>query len=101
MSVEKKFNTDIADEGKVDGGKWNISFDTKCQSTDLSLEDHYHPLSFPIYQSATFSHRKFGETTGFTYTRQSNPTRQQLESIMAHLENGCDAAAFASGMAEK
>lgn len=99
MSVEKKFNTDIADEGKVDGGKWNISFDTKCQSTDLSLEDHYHPLSFPIYQSATFTHRKFGETTGFTYTRQSNPTRQQLESIMAHLENGCDAAAFASGMA--
>ena len=89
----------IADEGKVDGGKWNISFDTKCQSTDLSLEDHYHPLSFPIYQSATFTHRKFGETTGFTYTRQSNPTRQQLESIMAHLENGCDAAAFASGMA--
>ena len=50
-------------------------------------------------QTATFSRRRLGETTGFDYTRQSNPTRQQLESIVANLENGSDAMAFSSGMA--
>ena len=79
--------------------KWNVSPATKCQGMDLSIQDQYHAISFPIYQTATFSRRWLGETTGFDYTRQSNPTRQQLESIVANLENGSDAMAFSSGMA--
>ena len=78
--------------------EWNVSFETKCQGMDLSIQDQYHAISFPIYQTATFSHREIGGD-GFHYTRQSNPTRQQLESIVAGLENGTQALALSSGMA--
>jgi cystathionine beta-lyase/cystathionine gamma-synthase len=53
----------------------------------------------PIYQSATFAHRAVGESTGYDYSRESNPTRSQLEGMMARLEGGTDALAFSSGMA--
>ncbi len=80
--------------------QWNVSLETKCQGMDLSIQDQYHAISFPIYQTATFSHREPGhEADSFSYTRQSNPTRQQLESIVASLENGRGAMAFSSGMA--
>ena len=80
--------------------QWNVSLETKCQGMDLSIQDQYHAISFPIYQTSTFSHREPGhEADSFSYTRQSNPTRQQLESIVASLENGRGAMAFSSGMA--
>ncbi len=75
------------------------SVDTKCQLFDRTLADQWGALSFPIYQSATFAHRGLGESTGFDYTRMQNPTRQQLESVVAGLENGIDALAYSSGMA--
>ena len=61
--------------------------------------DQWGAISFPIYQTATFKHPGFGETSGFAYTRTQNPTRKQLESIVGYLESGRDAIAFASGMA--
>lgn len=61
--------------------------------------DKWGAISYPIYQTATFAHDGFGQSTGYDYTRMQNPTRQQLESIVAYLENGKDALAFASGMA--
>lgn len=66
---------------------------------DLSIQDQYHAISFPIYQTATFSRSYLGEESGFDYTRQTNPTRSQLEKVMASLENGKECIAFASGMA--
>ena len=77
----------------------NCSIETKCQQLDRNLMDKWGAISFPIYQTATFAHGGFGESTGYDYTRMQNPTRQQLESVVAHLENGKDALAFASGMA--
>ena len=76
------------------------AIDTRC----IHGEGHRHPdgncaISYPIYQTATFSHRGLGESSGFDYTRQSNPTRQQLERVLASLENGYGALAFSSGMA--
>lgn len=79
--------------------KWDASFETKCQGMDLSIQDQYHAISFPIYQTATFSRSRLGEESGFDYTRQSNPTRSQLESVMAGLENAEHAIVFSSGMA--
>ena len=79
--------------------KWDVSFETKCQGMDLSIQDQYHAISFPIYQTATFSRSRLGEESGFDYTRQTNPTRSQLESVVANLENADDAVAFSSGMA--
>nr|WP_292143810.1 PLP-dependent aspartate aminotransferase family protein [Butyrivibrio sp.] len=61
--------------------------------------DKWGAISYPIYQTATFAHDGFGQSTGYDYTRMQNPTRQQLESIVAYLENGKDALAFSSGMA--
>ena len=75
------------------------SVDTKCQLNDQSLKDAWGAVSYPIYQTATFAHKGLGESTGFDYTRMQNPTRQQLEAVVALLENGKDAIAFASGMA--
>ena len=79
--------------------KWDVSFETRCQGMDLSIQDQYHAISFPIYQTATFSRCYLGEESGFDYTRQSNPTRSQLESVAASLENGKECIAFSSGMA--
>lgn len=56
-------------------------------------------VSVPIYQSATFSHPSLGETTGWDYTRQGNPTRKALEMQVALLERGDAGFAFSSGMA--
>ncbi|WP_163193098.1 trans-sulfuration enzyme family protein [Clostridium thermarum] len=55
-------------------------------------------VSTPIYQSATFKHRELGVSTGYDYSRLSNPTRDELEKTVALLEGGKDALAFASGM---
>jgi len=56
-------------------------------------------VSTPIYQTATFSHPELGKSTGFDYSRTANPTRLVLEKVLAELEGGVDASAFASGMA--
>ena len=77
----------------------HCSIETKCQQLDRKLMDQWGAISFPIYQTATFAHPGLGESTGYDYTRMQNPTRQQLESIVAYLENGTDAMAFSSGMA--
>jgi cystathionine beta-lyase/cystathionine gamma-synthase len=56
-------------------------------------------ISTPIYQTATFSHPELGKSTGYDYSRTANPTRCVLEKVLADLEKGVDASAFASGMA--
>ncbi len=56
-------------------------------------------ITVPIYQTATFGHPGVGESTGYDYSRLQNPTREQLENIVAKLEGGVDAMAFSTGMA--
>jgi len=57
-------------------------------------------ISFPIYQTASFSHIEPGHNgSGFDYTRESNPTRAHLEETVAALEQAVDCVAFTSGMA--
>lgn len=56
-------------------------------------------VTVPIYQSATFAHPALGESTGYDYSRTQNPTREHVEKLLAALEGGVDALAFASGMA--
>lgn len=73
---------------------------TKCiHLENESHEDLYGAVSFPIFQSATFAHPSVGNSTGYDYSRLQNPTREQLEKVVAALENGIDALAFSSGMA--
>lgn len=76
-----------------------MDFSTLCIH---GADDNTHrtgSVSVPIYQSATFAHPSVGESTGYDYSRVQNPTREQLESIVARLEKGADAIAFSTGMA--
>ncbi|MBR1721698.1 MAG: PLP-dependent transferase [Treponema sp.] len=87
----------------------SLSLESKC----LHIEDesaaaggvtavrcnHYGAVSFPIYQTATYAHPAVGQSTGFDYSRLQNPTREQLEKVVAQLEGGSDAFALSSGMA--
>ena len=81
----------------------NYHIETKCQLKAGAHQDAFGSLSVPIYQTATFEHRgirgvQHADSCGFDYTRVSNPTREQLEAVMALLEGGNDAMAFSTGM---
>ncbi|WP_407398546.1 trans-sulfuration enzyme family protein [Treponema sp.] len=85
----------------------SVSIETKCLHLEEKIENaegeckslHYGAVSFPIYQTATYAHPAVGQSTGFDYSRLQNPTRAQLEKIVAQLEGGIDAFALSTGMA--
>lgn len=80
----------------------NEKFETRCihGDPDVALREENRAISFPIYQTASFSHIKPGHNeSGFDYTRESNPTRQRLEEIVSSLEGAKGTTAFSSGMA--
>ncbi|HEY5464419.1 MAG TPA: PLP-dependent aspartate aminotransferase family protein [Hanamia sp.] len=56
-------------------------------------------ISVPIYQTSTFVQEAPGENKGYDYARSGNPTRAELETLIAKLENGTTGAAFGSGLA--
>lgn len=74
---------------------------TKCLHLEEKegLNENYGAISYPIYQTATYAHPGVGKSTGYDYSRLQNPTREQLEKVVASLENGIDALAFSTGMA--
>lgn len=87
ISLETKcLHLEEKTEGKNDG-------DSSCKTL------HYGAVSFPIYQTATYAHPAVGKSTGYDYSRLQNPTRAQLEKVVAQLEGGIDAFALSSGMA--
>ena len=77
------------------------NIETKCLhlSEKNIVCDKSGAISFPIYQTATFAHPGPGNSTGYDYSRLQNPTREQVERIVAGLEGGLEAIAFSSGMA--
>lgn len=85
----------------------SVSIETKCLHLEEKIENaedeckslHYGAVSFPIYQTATYAHPAVGQSTGFDYSRLQNPTRAQVEKVVAQLEGGIDAFALSSGMA--
>lgn len=78
-----------------------FSPETKCIHLEKkdNKDKHYGAVSFPIYQTATYAHPAVGQSTGFDYSRLQNPTREQVEKVLAQLEEGIDAFALSSGMA--
>ena len=54
-----------------------MKFNTKCVHGS-GRPDSTGAISPAIYMSSTFSHPKLGDTTGYQYTRESNPTRDRL-----------------------
>ena len=78
-----------------------LDIKTRCiyGSNDQKSVENTGAISFPIFQTATYAHPELGKSTGYDYSRLQNPTREQLENVVASLENGIDALAFSSGMA--
>lgn len=85
----------------------SVSIETKCLHLEEKIENaedeckslHYGAVSFPIYQTATYAHPAVGQSSGFDYSRLQNPTRAQVEKVVAQLEGGIDALVLSSGMA--
>ena len=49
--------------------------------------------------ASTFQLKEFGVTQEFEYSRVSNPTRKDFETLIAKLESGKYGFGFSSGMA--
>ncbi len=75
-------------------------FETLCvKGNPLSSNfDTTGAISLPIFQSATFAHPSLGNSTGFDYSRLSNPTRKFLEETVAALDGAKYGFAFTCGM---
>ena len=58
-----------------------FSLETRCiHGGSNPSPDGFRPISVPIYQTASFAHLEPGHNgSGFDYTRESNPTRSELE----------------------
>lgn len=79
----------------------NHHLETRCIHGNAAFisPDTARAVSFPVYQTSTFGHIGLGQSSGYDYTREKNPTRQRLEETISVLENACDTVAFSSGMA--
>lgn len=65
-----------------------------------TTDDAHGAVVTPIYANSTYEYGSPTETRGdYRYARMGAPTRDDLESLLADLEGGSRAAAFASGMA--
>src|SRR4051794_38344245 len=76
----------------------------KIETIAIHAGNHIDPTSKavvqPIVLATTFERAEDGSYPGgHSYSRASNPNRSQLENLLAKLEGGADAAAFASGNA--
>ena len=56
-------------------------------------------VTVPIYQTSTYAQADIGVNKGFEYSRTDNPTRSAVQEVLAALDGGAGALAFASGMA--
>ena len=56
-------------------------------------------VSYPIHLSTTFVQDSIGEYGEFVYSRSNNPTRNNVEQLIAQLEGAKYALAMSSGMA--
>lgn len=65
----------------------------------LERESPTGDVAPPIHPSTVFEHSEDNAEKGYIYTRAGNPNRAQLEKQLADLEEGAEAAAFASGVA--
>lgn len=83
------------------------SFDTLAVHAGEDRTQHHGAVSVPIYPASVYAFTDADEGAaihnhekdGYFYGRLGNPTQSALEKVMAELENGEGALAFASGMA--
>ncbi len=78
-----------------------MRFRTKQIHAGVTPDPTTGSILTPIHQSTTFVQPSIDDymATGYSYSRSANPTVRAWEEKIAVLEDGDDAAAFASGMA--
>jgi cystathionine beta-lyase/cystathionine gamma-synthase len=76
-----------------------MEFATKTIHARQNSEPETGALIPPIFQTSTYEQESPGHDKGFNYSRTNNPSRQQLEVVLAELEGVEHAAVFASGLA--
>ena len=76
-----------------------MKFETKVIHGGTQGDPVTGAVTTPIYQTSTYHQKELGGGAKYEYTRDENPTRFALESVMADIENGTDGFAFSSGMA--
>ena len=75
-------------------------FDTLCVHAGQEPEPVTGAVAVPIFQTSTYAQEALGAPrAGYEYARSKNPTRAALETLLAVLEGGAVAHAFASGQA--
>ena len=79
--------------------KKNKKFETIAIHTGNAPDEITGSISPSIHLTSTYAQDAIGKNKGYDYSRGGNPTRSRLEENIAALEGGCDAIAFASGMA--
>ena len=73
---------------------------TLCVHAGQEPDPRTGAVTVPIYPTSTYAQDALGASrAGFEYARSKNPTRAALETLLAALEEGAAAHAFASGQA--
>jgi len=76
-----------------------MEFGTRLLHTGHEVDRTTGAATVPIYQVSMFDQPGLNSPGPYDYARSGNPTRQALEAVLADLEGGARAFAFASGMA--
>jgi len=67
---------------------------------DFATKSDVHGAShFPIYNTGTFDLKKQSDDDVYDYTRSGNPTREALENLFSHVENGAGCICTHTGIA--
>ncbi|MGM0838247.1 MAG: cystathionine beta-lyase [Bacillota bacterium] len=75
------------------------SFQTKLLHNKHKVDPQTGAVSVPIQHASTFHQFDVDQFGKYDYGRSANPTREALEDMIAHLEEGTRGFAFSSGMA--
>lgn len=76
-----------------------MHIESKLTQIGSKKEKKTGAINYPVYFATAYQHIGLGESTGYDYSRTSNPTRDILEAAIAELEEGDAGFACSSGMA--
>lgn len=96
MTGPKKTKRSSSLYSKAPESPEDLGFDTRAIHAGLEFREGTGAVIPPIYATSTF---ESGNTHGFDYTRSGNPNFQNLEDVLASLEEAAYSTVFASGVA--
>ena len=76
-----------------------MKFETTAIHGIRTTDTEVNTWGSTINMASTFQLKEFGVTQEFEYSRVSNPTRKDFETLIAKLESGKYGFGFSSGMA--